>query len=145
MRQKGTVALLVFLLTIGLGIIFLIESLRTPDTNSIEKMLFLILAAALLPAGILWAIEHYFLIIPIKDEYESMRQKLEARIDDMETYDAIRKHGLRSISTQRADLVKKVLNASLDDETIKEIIIVGSTQDGLIRRAKWFEEFGVKA
>jgi hypothetical protein len=139
--SKEIVSLLVFLLTVGLGVIFLIESLRTPSEHEIEKTLWLIIASALLPAGVLWTIEHYFLVKPLEDEYEILRKKLEETIEDTETLKSMRTHGMRAISTERAPLVKKVLETSLDDSTISEVVIVGSTQDGLVRRARWFEQF----
>lgn len=149
---KGVVGLLVLLLTVGLGILFLIEHFRLPGTQALEKTILLIAASALLPAGVLWAIEHYFLVKPLQDEYgsiqqkrekefEIMRQKLENRIDDLETLESIRAHGLRAISTERGPLVRQVLQEALNDPAVHEIIIVGSTLDGLTRRARWFEQF----
>lgn len=140
-NMRRVVVILIIFLTIGLGIVFLVEHFRTPDIHAMEKMIFLILASALLPAGVLWSIEHYFLVRPLENEYMTIIDRLNSKIDDTETFESIRNHGLRAISSAREPLVKEVLEGSLTNIAIKEIIIVGSTQDGLIRRTPWFEEF----
>ncbi|MBM4457214.1 MAG: hypothetical protein FJ011_05520 [Chloroflexi bacterium] len=159
------VYLLLSITTIGLGVVSLILYLRTPSTapQEAEKMLFLIFASALLPAGILWTMEHYFLQEPMEEGYQSVlemyrdeqkrlierygmdqrslleQQRAKQRL--AETMQCVEEHHFRAISDERELLVKNVLDPALGVETCHEIIIVGSTLNGLFRQGVWFEEF----
>jgi len=144
--------LLLSVTTIGLGVFLLILYFKTPTTNEVERMLYLIGASALLPAGVLWTIEHYFLQQPIEYEYESILDRYRAdqrlildqyRADQRltETIQCAEKYHFRAISDERAPLVKRVLDEALDDEACREIVIIGSTLNGLFRQGSWFEEF----
>jgi len=138
---KGIVTVLILLFTVGLGALFIIEYLRTPDSETISKLVYLIMASALLPSGVLWAIEHFFLVKPLENEYKDILGRLETKIEDIEIYNAVKSCGLRSIGSRREVLAKSVLENTVKDGSVKEIIIVGSTLDGLIRRTEWFEQF----
>ncbi len=162
-KLDSRVYLLVSLLTIGIGIVFLLLYIKLPSGNDVEKLVYLICASSLLPAGILWTLEHYFLQKPVEDEYSSLLEKYrieqekllnefqsdgqnllhESRSNQriMEIIQSSEKHFFRGISDERATLVKRVLEESLDDEKCREMIIVGSTLDGLFRQGSWFEEF----
>ncbi len=155
--------LLLSLLTLGIGVVFIILYAKVPEASDVEKTLYIILASSLLPAGILWTIEHYFLQKPIEHEYVSVlnqyrmeRDKLLSEYAEdgehllrqcrasqslMELLQSAEKHCFRGISGERAALVRRVLEESVDDESCKEIVIVGSTLDGLFRQGSWFEEF----
>ncbi|MFH2065434.1 MAG: hypothetical protein ABIK15_09585 [Pseudomonadota bacterium] len=161
------VYLLISLLTIGMGIVFLILYARIPSVQATEKTIYLILASAILPAGLLWTIEHYFLQRPVEyqyisvlDQYRAERNQLLKEYDEdgqyilqqfranqsrMEILQSADCYYFRGISDERAALVKRVLLDSLDDEGCKEIIIAGSTLDGLFRQGSWFEDFIRKA
>lgn len=155
--------LLISLLTLGIGVVFIILYAKVPVTSDVEKTLYIILASSLLPAGILWTIEHYFLQKPIEHEYisalnqyrmerdkllsaykidsENMLRQWRASQSLMELVQGAEKHCFRSVSDERSALVRRVLEESVDDESCKEIVIVGSTLDGLFRQGSWFEEF----
>ncbi len=155
--------LLISLLTIGLGVVLLILYAKTPDGADVERTIYLICAAALLPSGVLWTVEHYFLQRPIEHSYASILRQYyleqnsflsqyrrdsghllrECRTNQnlAEIVQSTTRHFCRAISDERASLVRRVLEDSLDDETCREIAIVGSTLDGLFRQGSWFEEF----
>jgi hypothetical protein len=157
------VYLLISILTLGLGLTFIVLYIKTPTIKEMERTLYMIGASALLPAGLLWTIEHYFLTRPLEHEYETALKRcrdgyeavlkehydgyetvLKKYRDDqylMETIQSAEKHNLRAISAERAPLVKRVLEGALDDEACREIIVAGSTLDGLFRQGAWFEEF----
>jgi hypothetical protein len=161
------VYMLISLLTIGMGIVFIVMYARIPPASVTEKTIYLILASALLPAGILWTIEHYFLQKPVEyqyisvlDQYRTERNRLLDEYSDdsqyilqqfrvnqsrMEILQCADCYYFRGISDERAALVKRVLLESLDDEGCHEIIIAGSTLDGLFRQGSWFEDFIRKA
>lgn len=169
MRKKfdSRIYLLISLLTVGLGIVFLILHIKIPSDLITEKTIYLICATSLLPAGILWTIEHYFLQQPVENEYVSILDQYQSeqvillnkfRVDGhillhesrsnqrlMEIMQTSEKHYFRGISDERATLVKRVLEESLDDVNCHEMIIIGSTLDGLFRQGSWFEEFIRKA
>jgi hypothetical protein len=127
-------------ITIGVGVFLAVLSFRTPDTSQMEKTLYIILASAMLPAGVLWTIEHYFLTKPAQYEYESILKQYRDDQELLATIQTIREHNFHSISGQRAPLVERVLLGALSDTACRDIIIVGSTLDGLFRQA-WFEQF----
>jgi hypothetical protein len=157
------VYMLISLFTIGMGIVFIILYARIPPEDATEKIIYLILASAILPAGLLWTIEHYFLQKPVEyqyisilDQYRAERnqlmkeysedgqyilQQFRANQTTMEILQYAECFFFRGISDERAALVKRVLLESLDDEGCYEIIIVGSTLDGLFRQGSWFEDF----
>jgi hypothetical protein len=143
---------LVLVATIGLGVVFLVEHVRTPDSDVTQKMVFLIIASALLPAGVLWVVEHTLLLSPLLKEAKSMIEdirtsigradrEIRAGIEDATMLDSFKRCGLHRASPSRESLVKEVLQHSVHDNTISDIIIVGSTLDGLTKRAPWFREF----
>jgi hypothetical protein len=157
------VYLLISLLTVGVGAIFLLLLTKVPKDAEVEKMAYLILASSLLPAGVLWTIEHYFLLKPVEheyrailDRYRSERETLLAEYaadgkkllnryrenqNFLELIQGVEKHCFRGISDERAGLVKRVLLDCIDDDSCEEVVIVGSTLDGLFRQGGWFEEF----
>lgn len=135
------VYLLISILTIGVGLFFIVLYIKTPITNEVERTLYLIGASALLPAGVLWTLEHYLLQKPIEDEYKSILDRYGEDRRLMETIQSAEKHCFRAISAERAPLARRVLEGAVDDEACREIIIIGSTLDGLFRQGSWFEEF----
>ncbi|MGD9579321.1 MAG: hypothetical protein AB7Y74_13865 [Syntrophorhabdus sp.] len=161
------VYMLISLFTIGMGIVFIILYVRVPNINVTEKTIYLILSSAILPAGILWTIEHYFLQRPVEYQYISVLDQYRTERDQiikeyvkdgqqilqqsrsnhsrMEILQCSDSYCFRGISDERAALVKRVLTDSLDDEGCDEIIIAGSTLDGLFRQGSWFEDFIRKA
>jgi len=155
--------LLISLLTLGVGGVLLLLYAKTPPTSDVERTIYLICAAALLPSGVLWTVEHYFLLKPIEhqhvvilDRYYRERDEFlaqyhrdakhllrESRENQslMEIMQSSGRHFFRGESDERATLVRRVLEESLDDDTCHEVVIVGSTLDGLFRQGSWFEEF----
>jgi hypothetical protein len=155
--------LLISLLTVGIGVVFIILYAKIPAASGVERTLYIIFASSLLPAGILWTIEHYFLQKPVEHEYTSILNqyrtergtllseyeadgqellgRYRANQNFMELMQSAEKHCLRGVSDERASLVRRVLEESVRDEACHEVVIVGSTLDGLFRQGSWFEEF----
>lgn len=147
--------LLISIVTIGLALAFVVLYINTSPTSparEAQRTLYVIGASALLPAGVLWTIEHYFLRKPIEDDYELVldeyRASCESFLDKyrdnqllIETIQSAEKHHFRAVSDERAPLAERVLQGSLDDAACREIVIIGSTLDGLFRLGAWFEEF----
>lgn len=135
------VYLLISIFTIGVGLAFVFLYTQTTVPNEMQRTLYLIVASALLPAGVLWTVEHYFLQKPLEHKYESILEQYSKDQLLMEALQCAEKYNFRAISDEREPVVRRVLDRALDDETCREVIIIGSTLNGLFRQGIWFEEF----
>ncbi len=78
---------------------------------------------------------------PVEQEYTSIIDRYRADQQLMEVIQCAERHRFRAISGERAPLVRLVLDMALEDESCREIAIIGSTLNGLFRQGVWFEEF----
>jgi hypothetical protein len=148
-----TLPIIILSSTLLCGALLVVLYIKTPETEVIEKTLYMILASAILPSGFLWGLEYF----TMRRQDELKRDELDchcsanitscrALVEYNNIYHAVSRHGLVSISTERDELVERVLANFLSHEKAtphddpnppvklahQEVIIIGSTLKGLL-------------